>query len=221
MTPQEVIDQARVLINDDNALMPERFSDTDLLGFVNQAVKRSCMVRPDLFVANDTITPTPDQVEQEMSGTVTRIMEIHRVTGGAAIGEVDKETMDRGYPNWTVADSDTPVNWMRHPRNPGRYFLYPPPITGTELEAEFVQVPDDYLIADTIDMPDSYKSALIDCVVYLAEVTDNEHVETQRAKDFYQSFLQSLGADMAQRAVVDSESGQVFEQEERRNSGRR
>lgn len=216
MTPQEVIDAARVLINDDNALMPERFSDATMLGFVNQAVKRACAVRPDLFIVNDTITPTADQVEQELDASVTRVMEIHRVTGGAAVGEVDKETMDRSAPDWTLEDSGTPVNWMRHPRNPRRYFLYPPPETGTQLEAEFIKVPDDYILSDTIGMPDSYKTALIDCVVFLAEVVDNENVETQRAKDFHASFMQALGADFNQRQVVDSENG--MPQEERRRS---
>jgi hypothetical protein len=207
MTPQEVITQARVLINDDNVLMPERYSDTELLGFVNQAIKRAAMVRPDLFIISNEITPTADQVEQELPTSVTRIMEVHRVVGGGAIGEVDKETMDRSAPDWTIEDSGTPVNWMRHPRNPRRYFLYPAPSTGTELSVEYIEVPDDYGLSDTMILADSYRSAIVDCVVYLAEVVDNESVETERAKAFYTSFLQSLGADMSQREVVDNESG--------------
>lgn len=217
MTPQQVIDQARVLINDDNALMPERFSDATLLGYVNQAMERACMVRPDLFIVNEDITPTPNQVEQEFDPSVTRIMEIHRVVGGGAIGEVDKETMDRSYPNWPTDTADTPVNWMRHPRNPRRYFLYPRPATGTQLAAEYIQVPGPYTLSDTIDLPDSYKSAIIDCVVFLAEVVDNESVDTQRAKAFMDSFMQALGADLTQRSLVDNESGQD-EQPARRRS---
>lgn len=207
MTPQEVITQARVLINDDNALMPERYSDTEMLGFVNQAIKRACVVRPDLFIVSEDITPTAEQVEQELPANVTRIMEVHRVVGGGAIGEVDKETMDRSAPNWTTESSGTPVNWMRHPRNPRRYFLYPAPSTGTEISVEYIEVPSDYGLSDTMILPDSYRSAIIDCVVYLAEVVDNESVESERAKAFYTSFLQSLGADMTQREVVDNENG--------------
>ena len=215
MTPQEIITQARVTINDDNALMPQRFSDTVMLGFVNQAIKRASMVRPDLFITNTTVTPTVGAVEQELPATVTRIMEIHRVIGGGAIGEVDKETMDRSAPDCTITTNDAPVNWMRHPRNPRRYYLYPPPVTGTEIVAEYIEVPDDYLIGATIAMPDSYKTALIDCVAFLAEVVDNEHVETQRAKDFMNSFMQALGADFSQRAFVDSETGTPEEQRRR------
>jgi len=217
MTPQQVIDQVRVLISDDNTLMPERFSDADLLGFVNQAVKRSSMLRPDLFIVDTDITPTAEQVEQELPATVTRIMEVHRVVGGGAIGEVDKETMDRSAPNWTTETPDVPVNWMRHPRNPRRYFLYPAPSTGTQISVEYIEVPSDYALGDTITLPDSYKGAIIDCTVYLAEVVDNEHVETQRAKTFLDSFMQAMGVDLTQRELVDTEQGKPQEQQ-RRNS---
>ena len=215
MTPQQVIDQVRVLISDDNTLMPERFSDADLLGFVNQAVKRSSMLRPDLFIVDTDITPIAEQVEQELPATVTRIMEVHRVVGGGAIGEVDKETMDRSAPDWTTETPDTPVNWMRHPRNPRRYFLYPAPSTGTQISVEYIEVPSDYALGDTIALPDSYKGAIVDCTVYLAEVVDNEHVETQRAKTFLDSFMQAMGVDLTQRELVDTEQGKPQEQQRR------
>jgi len=95
--------------------------------------------------------------------------------------------------------------------------LYPAPISGTELAVEYVKVPADYALGDTIDLPDSYKSAIIDCVVYLAEVIDNEHVETERAKAFLNSFMQALGADFSQRATVDNEDGEPEQQQQRRN----
>lgn len=215
MTPQQVINEARVLINDDNSLMPERFTDAELLGFVNQAIRRACVVRPDLFIVSEDITPTVNQVEQEFPASVTRILELHRVVGGGALGEVDKETIDRSAPNWTTEAADTPVNWMRHPRNPRRYYLYPRPETGTEISAEYIEVPDDYILSDTIGLPDSYKSAIIDCVVALAEIVDNESVETERAKQFFDSFMQALGADLTQRPLVDNEDGKPEQQRRR------
>lgn len=206
MTPAEIIAAARVLINDDNALMPARFSNAALIGFVNQAIKRACMVRPDLFIISEDITPTVGSAEQEFDSSVTRIMELHRVVDGGALGEVDKETMDRSAPDWIIETSGTPVNWMRHARNPRKYFLYPPPATGTQIAVEYIKVPDDYALNDVMILPDSYTSAIIDCVVFLAEVVDNEHVETARAKGFYESFMQALGADMSQQAFVDTET---------------
>lgn len=199
--------------------MPERFSDADLLAFVNEAIQRAAVVRPDLFLVSEDITPTVGQVEQTLPATVTRISELHRIVGGAALGEVDKETMDRSAPNWTTDTADTPVNWVRHPRNPRKYFLYPRPSTGTQIAAEFVEVPDAYALGDTMILPDSYKSAVIDCVVALAEIIDNEHVETARAKSFFESFMQALGADLSQRTLIDNENGQPAETRSDRRRG--
>lgn len=218
MTPQQIIDEARVIISDDNALMPERFSDADMLGFVNQSIKTACTVRPDLFITNGTVTPTANQVEQELPAAVTRLMELHRVVGGGALGEVDKQTMDRSAPTWTTETAGTPVNWMRHPRNPRRYYLYPAPQTGTTIAAEYVQVPADYALGDTIALPDSYKTAIIHSVVGIAEFVDNEHVMTERAKAFFDTFIQSMQADYAQRALIDREDGAVGMTEARRGN---
>lgn len=209
MTPESVIEQVRILINDDNPLMEARYSDDDLLKLVNQAVKRACIVRPDLFVVTTTVTPTADAAQQEMASSVTRIVQIHGVVDGDAVLEVDKTAMDACAPGWRVEASDVPVNWMRNPRNPRGYFLYPPPETGTVLDVEVVQVPDDYAIDDTIDMPDSYLSALVDCTVFLSEITDDETVLTERGKMFHASFMQQMGADQNQRSLVDNEHANV------------
>jgi hypothetical protein len=82
-----------------------------------------------------------------------------------------------------------------------------------------VEVPSDYLIGATIGMPDSYKAALTYYVVYSAEVIDNEHAETARAKEFFNMFMQALQADMMQRNLVDSEDGAVEEVRSDRRRG--
>lgn len=219
MTPAEVINDARILINDDNVLMPERFSDADLLAFVNEAMQRACVVRPDLFIVSEDITPTVGEVTQALPASVTRILELNGVVDGGALGEVDKETMDRSAPTWRTDTPGTPVNWMRHPRNPRKYFLYPAPSTGTQIDAEYIELPTASALGDTLPLPDSYKAAVIDCVVALAEVVDNEHVETARAKSFFDSFMQALGADMSQRVLVDSEDGAVVREQPERRRG--
>jgi len=47
MTPQDVITQVRRLIQDESA--PLRYSDTVLLGFVNETLKRMAVLLPDLL----------------------------------------------------------------------------------------------------------------------------------------------------------------------------
>lgn len=220
MTPQEIIDEARVLINDNNSLMPKRFTDADLLKFVNRALREAAMVRPDLFMDEITFSLTAGSPRQEVSQDVIRIVQVHRITNGEAIVEVDKTTMDQHYPAWTTETAASPVNWMRHPRNPRAFYLYPRPSTGLSVDIEVVEVPEDYALGDTIALSDGYKSALVNCVAYFAEIVDDESAESGRAKFMYDSFLQMLGADMTQRAVVDNDNGQVGSGPRRRTQER-
>jgi hypothetical protein len=78
------------------------------------------------------------------------------------------------------------------------------------LVGEYVVTPPVYALADSIAvLPNAYFGALIDGTVYLAESIDNEHVNSGRAKMFYDSFVQTLGVDLQSRTVTDTESGGV------------
>ena len=77
---------------------------------------------------------------------------------------------------------------------------------------EYVRVPQTYTLTQTIDLPNAYEPVLIDGVVYLAQSIDNEHVNSNRAKLFQDSFLQSLGVSLQSRTLTDNESGGVARQ---------
>ena len=216
MTPQNVIDSARILVNDNHATIANRYSDATLLVLLNQLVKRVVLLRPDLFITHGTITPTASQVEQTLPATTIRLLEIHRVTSGEAIQETYKDTLDQSVPDWTTVTAGTPVNWMRHPRNPRRYFLYPAPSASITLVGEYISAPADYAIGATIDLPDAYLGALVDGLVFLIESIDTETVGSGRAMFYYNSFLEGFGVDFANRAVVDEEAGRVGEEAPRR-----
>jgi hypothetical protein len=207
MTPAEIIAEARILLQDTRATY--RYSDTILLGFVNQSLRRMAVVRPDLFGVITNFTLSAGTVLQSCPADSVRLVEIFQVVGGNAVTEVSRETMDQSTPGWVSEDAGSPVNYVRHPRNPNKFFVYPRPSAGVQLVGEYVQSPPNYTINQSISLPDAYYSTLIDGVVFLAESIDNEHVNTGRAKLFQDSFYQGLGVAQQQRVVTDTESGAV------------
>lgn len=219
MTPAEIITSVRILINDNHATLPPRFSDSTLLNLVNQLIKRVVLMRPDLFITSGNIATTPSVVEQALPSGAVRLMEIHRVVNGAAIQETNKETLDMNDPDWTTEPAGTPLNWMRHARNPTKYFLYPAPSSGVQLFAEYIASPSSYGLSDPIALPDAYFGAVVDGVVFLAESIDTEHVGTGRAKFYYDSFVEGFSVDFTQRAVVDAENGMVGARTAQRSQG--
>jgi hypothetical protein len=205
MTPAEVITEVRRIVQDEST--PHRYSDAVLLGYVNQTLKRMAVLRPDLFSDIVDIPTTPDTAVQSLPADAIRLLDIFQVKGGAAVNEVDRETMNRNYPGWMAEASSVPVNFMRHIKNPDRFFLYPPPAAGTVLVGEYAKSPPDYAAADTVDLlSDVYFPVVVDGTVFLAESIDDEHVQSGRAKLFYDSFAQMLATSLQSRKVTDTKT---------------
>jgi hypothetical protein len=206
MTPTDIITEVRALVQDSR--VPYRYSNTLMLGWVNQTLKRMVMLRPDLFSLIGDIPTTPDTVLQSCPADSMRLVEVFQVKDGNAITETNRESLDRIHPNWANDTSGNPVNFMRHVRNPNRFFVYPRPADGVVLVAEYVQTPATYAIDETIEtLSDAYLPAVVDGVVFLAESVDDEHVNSGRAKMFQDSFNQVLAAGLQVRTITDTEAG--------------
>jgi hypothetical protein len=205
MTPSGVIAEVRRLIQDTKT--PYRYSDTVLVGFVNQTIKRMVLLRPDLFATIGDIPLAASTVLQDCPAGAVRLMEIFQVKGGDSVTEVSRRTLDQTCPGWVNESPDKPVNFMRHVRNPTQFFVYPRPTAGTILIGEYVIPPADYTINQTIDLPEAYFTTLVDGTVFLAESVDNEHVTSGRAKLYQDSFVQSLGVGLQSRTITDFENG--------------
>jgi hypothetical protein len=206
VTPTDIITEVRRLIQDTRA--EYRYSDTVLLGFVNQTLKRMAVLRPDLFSTIGDIALTANTVLQSCPAGSVRLVEIFQVKNGSAVTEVSRDVFDQTYPSWVSETAGTPVNFMRHVRNPNKFFVYPQPTTGITLVGEYAVSPSNYALLDTItSLPDAYLPTVVDGTVYLAESINNEHVSDGRAKLFQDSFIQSLGAGLQARSVVDFEEG--------------
>jgi hypothetical protein len=206
MTPNEVITEVRRLIQDTKA--PFRYSDAVMLGFVNQTLKKMVVLRPDLFAVIGDFATTAGSVLQDCPADSTRLIEVFQVKGGSAITEVTRRVLDQTSPSWVSDPPGAPVNFMRHVRNPNRFFVYPAPVAGTVLVGEYAQTPPDYTLDQEVTFPtDAYFPVVVDGTVFLAESIDNEHVNSNRAKLFQDAFVQALGVGLQSRTVTDTEEG--------------
>lgn len=206
MTPNEVITEVRRLIQDTKVTF--RYSDTVLLGFVNQTLKKMAVLRPDLFAVIADFTTVANTVLQSCPTDSVRLMQIFQIKNGDAVTEVSKETLDQMYPNWVNEVAGIPVNFMRHVRNPNKFFVYPRPSSGVILVGEYAQSPATYAINDIVALlPDAYLTSVVEGTVYLAESVDNEHVNSGRAKLFQDAFVQGLGVGLQSRVITDTEAG--------------
>jgi hypothetical protein len=147
-----------------------------------------------------------DTVVQRLPADAHRFIDIYHVIGGNAVTEVQRPVFERSHPNWAQDPAGTPVNYMRHARNPTAFFVYPRPTAGTTVMAEYAAAPPSYGLNDAIIAPGpGYLGALVDGVVFLASSIDDEHVTSGRAQLFRDSFMQTLGVDLQSRVVTDED----------------
>ena len=206
MILDDVVTEVRRILQDTNS--PLRYSDDVLLGFANQALKRIAVLRPDLFAYIGEITCTADSVVQSAPSGSIRLIEIYSVKSGNGVIETNREALDQAYPTWMNDPAGPTVNWMRHVRNGNKFFVYPKAPAGQILIGEYAQTPPDYDGVTPVELlPDAYEPVVIDATVFLAESVDNEHVTSQRAQMFQQSFTQALGVAAQSRAITDPERG--------------
>ena len=212
MTPQAVITEVRRLLLDETE--PYRYSDTFLLGLVNQGLKRMAVLRPDLFAAVGTVTCDEDAVVQSAPADSIRLIEVYSVVGGNAVTETNRETLDQNVPSWPADTQGAAVNWMRNVRNPNKFYIYPKAPVGHVLSVEYAQTPSDYALVDTVLLlPGAYFPVVVDVTMFLAESVDNEHVTSGRAKMFQDSFTQALGLSTQSRSITDTETGGLDDKE--------
>lgn len=205
MTPNDIITEARRLISDTKVTY--RYSDGLMLGWVNQTLKRTAVLRPDLFGVIGDIATTPNVVLQSTPADSLRLIQIFQVKNGDAVTEVDREVFDQTYPGWVNEAAGTPVNFMRHVRNPNKFFVYPRPAAGIILVGEYAQVPPNYTLSQDIQIiPEAFLPVLVDGVVFLAESVDDEHVNSQRAALFQKNYTDALGASISNRVATDTKA---------------
>ena len=205
----DVITDVRRIVQDEDATL--RYSDAFMLGMCNQAIRRVQLFRPDLFAFVSTVANVAGEVIQSAPSDSLRVIEVLSINGsGVGIVEADREVLDQTLPTWPNDTAGPAVNWMRHVRNPNKFFIYPQAPADQTLDIEYSQVPPIYDGVTTVALlPDAYTAVVVDAVVFLVESVDNESVTSGRAKLFFESFTQALGVGSSSRVLTDTESGGV------------
>lgn len=198
---------ARSILQDTDAAN-YRVSDVDLLRYGNFALMEIALRRPDLFSTFDDIPLTTAEAEQTLPAGALRLMEIFRNKNGRVVKECSQDDLDQYDVNWQIAASGIPANWMRHPRDPVRFFVSPPPQANTILRGQWAKTPTVITDANTaLPIPDAYAPVIADYIVWRSESRDDEYVSAPRAILFLEAFNSSLGISAKTKATADSDVG--------------
>jgi hypothetical protein len=204
MTPNDIIVDVKRIAQDNGLLRAANtYSASVLLAFVNQILKQTAILRPDLFTLTADVATNPNVVEQTMPADAIHLVNVLAVKDGGAVLEVSREAMDQFYPQWRTTASGTPVNYMRHPRNPNRFYLYPKPAVGVVLTTEYAQTPPTYTLNQPIALiPDSFQNTLAMGVLMLISGIENPTADLSRYQQFQSAYEQALGVSLQAKGTL-------------------
>jgi hypothetical protein len=181
---------ARSILNDTDSTA-YRYSDADLLQYGNDAIDQMTTLIPSLFYVEGEMECTAGALQTLSYNDARAIVAVRNVKDGAAVLPCTKETLDRFDPAWITSTAGTAKNWMAADAgDPARFYVYPPaPAGGQYLMLTYIAVPPEYSSAAATGIPATYADAVADYIVFKAESRDDEHVVSQRAQTYYQSFV--------------------------------
>lgn len=187
MTVGGVIGKARLLLNDANSTLGYRNGDAELIGYLNDAINLMVGVKPGLFAVTTNLTCVAGYMQKVEFARAVQILEV------VGIPECERATLTQFAPNWMGATAGATVNWMRSPAEPLRFDVYPPAVADAALPVLYVESPQPLAsIGDAIKLSENYEPALIDFVVGRAEMKDDEHVNSTRAAQMMNRFLEQI-----------------------------
>jgi hypothetical protein len=199
-TIQEVIDTARVTLNDAQKI---RYPDAECLSYARDGLREACLARPDLFAVTDTVVCVAG-VEQVIPPPGWFVIDVLRNSNGDDILECDFETLRQFNQAWRSETPGPTVNWMPFPRKTdlgpnNRFYVSPPAIAGQQLKAVWANLDADTLgLNDPVPgLTDQYIPGLEAYIIFRAESKDDEHVISARAALFRGAFETTLGIGKA------------------------
>lgn len=200
----DILGRAAIILNDVGAT---RWTAPEMLKWVNDGQREIVIHKPSANTETRSI-PLAAGTRQNVPTDALQIVRVLRNTGGAAITMVDREIMNIHVPGWgdeaVWPPSDTVEHAIYDHSTPEIFDVFPSNTGGGQIDVALSVLPAD--IPDpvdptsfdsytaTIEIPDSYRTALVDYVLYRAFSKDAEYPDAaQRAAAYFQTFSLAIG----------------------------
>ena len=232
-TGQNIVDEVRAQLNDEDT-NNLRWTDTEMLRFVNAGQRQIVMFVPEANIIEATFSVTADSdARQTIPADGVKFIKItaNDDTGntqrGPAITQIDIDAIDSSFPDWMYtatiwprtetlndvhSDSVNFEHYMHDPREPKIFYLYPAPDLSTthSVFLVYAQLPTDLsALSNTFALDDEYQNAMVEYVQYRALSKDGRYgAGADLRRDLWNNFRQALGLKIEGDARVGPGSSQ-------------
>lgn len=200
ITGTAIIDSVAFTLQDSTNVQWTRL---ELLGYLNDAQRDTCLVKPDAYVINGTvalIAGTKQTIPDDSIAfsRLVRNMGVDGATPGRVPRQVDMETMDRSNPNWhTQTPAAAVLEYVYDKDDPKHYYVSPPQPTSGFGQVDLLRFGSPAALtaeANTIVLDDIYKTPLEHYICMRAYMKQGELQNNADAAAHRADWLSLLGA---------------------------
>lgn len=217
-TCAKIITRVNTLLQDTNL----RWTDTELLDWINESYRAIALVRPDAAMKTTYHQCTGKSKQLLTDTSAQRLRSVTRnlktasdgTLPGKAVRHSLQRVLDDQVPNWhNTADSTNGAQFYVHdPLNPLVFYLYPQPPNTWYVEVVYYAAPAvSTLSSDVISIDEVYAPCILDYVCYRAYSKDAEYAaNAQLAQAYFSAFMSKLQANtQASAAIAPTSDGKV------------
>ena len=180
-----------------------RWTSSEVLDWFDDGQREVIMLKPEAGAVNEALALAVG-TKQAIPATGIQFLDAVRNTTGRAVRVVSREILDAQRPDW---HTDTGATTIQHftfdPRDPKRFYVYPPAASGATLDVVYAKAPTalsrsgtapNQTCSTVIAIDDVYANALVDYALYRAYSKDAEYAgNAQKAVAYYTAFANGLG----------------------------
>lgn len=179
ITAASIITKAQIVLQDTAG---ERWSDTELLDWLNDGQREVVLYKPNSCVKNIAVK-LAEGTKQSLPPDAVQLMDVPRNMGvngstpGRAIRIAMRETLDSQAPNWHFSTPSPAVkHFMYSMLDPKTFYVYPPQPASNQGYVELIYgaSPGDATLSSVISLDDIYQSILLDYTLFRAYLKDTE-----------------------------------------------
>lgn len=183
-----------------------RVADARMVDYANDFVRELCLVRPDLFSTIGDITCTAGTCLQSAPAGAIVLVDVFQVKTGRTVTETKRHLLDRFNSNWWNDTAAAAKNWIRHEKDPLKFFIYPKAPVSQILVGQWAQLPSLMtVVGDTIpsQVLDVYLPAMHHYLCFRALARPENKAKAELAPAFYQAAMGLITAGAAAKADAE------------------
>jgi hypothetical protein len=180
------------------------WSDTELLRYADEAIKATCLVKPDAYTVQAALALAAG-TEQSLPADSTGLVDIIRNSASrSAVTLVDKELLVESNRFFPAATGSVDIeHFTADPRNPRRFLVSPPAANTSSVVAVYGITPASMAsTAAAFPLPDAYVPCTIDYVLSRAYGKNSRRQDLAKEDYHKRQWAGALGLKSQSQALL-------------------